>query len=571
MNPASISELDTFPSIPSQSNPNYAQEWVDRTLKSLTLREKIAQTANERLPVFHHIEEAAAWLEKRPLGSVFSGGEIIKTSSDSAESLRAGIECLQQQSKVPFLVAGDLECGAGVAVKGLTRLPSEMALGAANDPALAYEYGKWTAIEGRSVGFTWTFSPVLDLLRNWLNPVVSNRAIGVDPEHVASIACEIIRGLQEFGMAGCAKHWPGDGVDFRDQHLVTSVNSLPEAEWQQHFGNVYRRVFQAGVYTVMPGHIALPWMEPMQPSQRRPTPATVSRPLLTELLRGEFGFDGVIVSDALEMAGFTGWAPQEERLIAAFNAGTDVMLWPGDDYIEIMERALETGRITESRLDESVHRILALKEKLHLHKVREDRADPLALKNSSQVLDLSMRAAETGSHVAERSLTLVRNREHLLPLDSEKTKTILLHRATNPTNGRKDDLAPLVQGLQARGIEVTVIDNGNCLDVIQREKDGDQWDAYLVVFSLQIHQMKNTVRPVGEMGEVMWTLQNTLSQHPIVISCGTPFLLRDMPFLDTLVNTYCPSAFTQEALVKALFGEIPFSSFSPVEIDGRWF
>jgi beta-N-acetylhexosaminidase len=549
-------------------------DWVERTLASLSLREKIGQTVQERWTSRddNSHEAIADHFTRYPIGSLFCGGDIIKGAEGTAAVFRESLQLCQRTSKVPLLVAGDLETGAGGAVCGLTRFPPPLALGACDDEELAYNYGKFTALEGRMAGFHWTFAPVADLSRNWLNPVLSTRSFGDDPERVVRLASAVSRGLQDHHFAACAKHFPGDGVDFRDQHLVTSVNSLTEEAWGKQDGTVFGAMIAAGVFSIMCGHIALPWCEPLAPEQRRPRPATVSRRLLTVLLREQMGFRGVIVSDALEMGGFTGWAPYAERMIEAFNAGIDVMLWPSEAYFPIMERALDEGKVSLQRLDESVYRVLTLKALLGLNEFDAEGRDPHVppLEEGRIPASITNQALTIADRIAEGSITLVRNRRDRLPLDPSTTKRILLQTAVASSTWH-DSLDDLVDTLRARGVDLTILKNGNCLDVWRREKGGQRWDAYLVVFSQQVHQMKNTMRPVGAAGEVMWTLQNTDTLHPIVVSLGTPFLLRDMPFLDTLVNGYSPGKVSVQALVKALFGELPFVGVSPVEVGGTWF
>lgn len=188
----------------------------------------------------------------------------------------------------------------------MTAFPPLLALAAADDEALAYEYGKYTALEGRAAGFTWALAPGMDLLLNWLNPVITTRCLGDNPERAAKLASAIIRGMQDHGLAACAKHFPGDGVDFRDQHIITTVNDLSEAEWLTTYGEVTSRVIAAGVLSVMTGHIALPWAESAGRTEA-PVPATVSAAVTNGLLRERLGFDGVVISDALDMGGFLSW------------------------------------------------------------------------------------------------------------------------------------------------------------------------------------------------------------------------------------------------------------------------
>jgi beta-N-acetylhexosaminidase len=551
------------------------KEWVDRTLASLTLREKIGQTAQERLGPFENeqTDSIERYFSQIPLGSVFCGGEIIKGAGASLKAIREGVESCQKASNIPLLVAGDLENGAGAAIKGMTMLPHTMALGAANDEALAHQYGQCIATGGRVAGFNWTFAPVVDLLQNWLNPVLSNRCLGDRPGPVGRLASAIIRGIQENGMAACAKHFPGDGVDFRDQHLITSVNSLSEKEWWENHGRVFSEVISAGVHTVMAGHIALPWLDPKEAKERRFRPATTARRILIGLLRERMGFSGVIVSDALEMAGFTGWAPYEERIIQAFNAGIDIMLWPSAKYLPVMERALNDGRVSIERLDESVRRILSLKATIGLcgRERMDTHSEEVEVAKSDTDTNPDENCRTTACEVAKRSITLVRNDALLLPLDPSKARRILLHIAVNPLSGSRDCLDAFAERLRARGISLDILENGNCLDVWNLEATGKRWDAYLVLFSLQVHQIKNAVRPVGPMAEVMWTLQNVETIRPIVVSLATPYLLNEMPFLDTLVNCYSTCEATIDALDKAIFGEAPFSIHSPVDIGGQWY
>lgn len=533
----------------------------------MSLREKIGQTCQAQLSqVLARADgDLAGYLARYPVGSLFAGKEIIGGAEADAGRMREVLADCQRASAVPLSVAGDLENGAGGAIRGLTEFPQLMALGAATSPELAYDYGRWTAAEARQAGFNWVFGPVADLSLNWLNPIVGTRCLGDRPDACIPLLQALIRGYQEHGLSATAKHFPGDGVDFRDQHLCLSINSLDEAAWRDSYGRVFAAAIAAGVQSVMAGHIALPWCDASRGRGGRFAPATVSAPVLNRLLRREMGFTGLIVSDALIMAGFSAWADYRERILAAFNAGIDVMLWPGEGYFDLMTGAVETGRVTRERLDESVRRILAFK---HTQGLFAPAA--AAERSAGTAVTACAGAGEFSRTLAGQGLTLVRNRRKVLPLPAGRIRTALLLVATARPAAAPARVAPLVRKLEARGIQVRVHVNGNCLDVVRMEESGERFDLFLCLFDQHSHELKNTMRPAGEMGECLWTLQNTETLDPVIVSLGGPHLLNDLPFADTLVNAYSSNAPVLEALDKALFGEADFPGQTPVQTGGEW-
>lgn len=531
---------------------------------SLSLREKIGQTCQIHGRDLADINRAQLpdFFNRQPIGSIFLGSEIIGRNGGGSDRLEDLVSACQESSRIPLSIAGDLENGAGGAVRGLTAFPNLLALGAVDDPDAAYEYGRLTALEARRIGFNWTFGPVVDLAMNWLNPIVSVRSLGQFPERVAELASAVIRGCQDHGLSATAKHYPGDGVDFRDQHLCLSVNSLSRPAWEQTFGRVYAECFRQGVHAVMAGHIALPWMENETGTGRAPLPASTSSKILTDLLRRRQGFDGVVVSDALIMAGFRGKShTREDLLVEAFNAGIDVMLWPGSDYIDVIQRAIEDGRIPEARLDESVQRILTMKS-------RQEAFPPLA--SGEAGLRAAPEAARFARSLAEHSLTIVENRSGQLPLNLKQTHRVQLLVATPREEGAENRFAPLIEELGSHGIHVDLHVNGNCLDLRNREAAGERYDALIACFELWTHGLKNTMRPTGAMAECMWTIQGLETMQPIIVSLGSPYLLHDMPWADTYINAYTATPHTLRALGQALLGEIPFGGISPVSLTSSW-
>ncbi|CQR51622.1 glycoside hydrolase family 3 protein [Paenibacillus riograndensis] len=550
------------------------QDWVERTLTSMSLREKIGQTMQDhagRLPFKGNDEEAlAAYLKTYPVGSFFIGGEVIQKAAGKAEEYRDWAEQLQRISKYPLLFSGDLEFGAGSAVKSLTAFPPLLGLAAADDEALAYEYGKFTALEGRAAGFTWALAPGTDLLLNWMNPVITTRCLGDDARRAARLAGAVMRGMQDHGLAACAKHFPGDGVDYRDQHIVTTINGLSEEEWFAAYGQVSQHMIDQGVLSYMTGHIALPWLEGGT-QEEKPVPATVSERITTGLLRERMGFAGVVLSDALDMGGFLAWGSYEKRMVDCFNSGTDVLLWPGVEYFGVMEQAVSEGTVLMERLDASVRRVLELKALLGVHRVDQKGRDPQAvpLLNDRLPPKLDLEARQLSRTIAERCITLVRNRGGILPLDPQTTRRVLVVLLNKVTEGRKyERMNVFVELLRARGLQVDILDEFEPLGTLRKwELSGIRWDAAFAPYFLPLHGMMNTARPVGEAAKAIWAMQHAETIRPIGISFATPYLLQDMPFLDALINAYSLHEETVELTVKALFGEVPFQGQSPVKAD----
>ncbi len=337
------------------------------------------------------------WLEilrKVPVGNVFFGR---KNGAELESMLRA----MQAASPVPLLVAGDLEHGATPLADEGIEFPWPMAAGAAADPDLLYGMGRATALQGRHRGFHWTFAPVADLNLNFQNPVTNTRALGDCPEKVISLLKPLIRGLQEDSLlAGCAKHFPGDGVDDRDQHLCTSVNSLPVQQWWELYGKVWKAVIDQGVMSIMAGHISFPAYEGLIDNPEEAMPATLNRPLQVDLLRNELGFEGVLVSDAAPMIGICSRSTPDQQVVQNIASGSDVYLFadPVKDF-ERLQAAVKSGTLSEAQVRQSARRVLELKARLNLH------IDPFGPRTNNQQLGQARATART---MAEKAVTALR-------------------------------------------------------------------------------------------------------------------------------------------------------------------
>lgn len=529
-------------------------------MAKMTLREKIGQCINiqlSRVPL-QSDEATAAWFAKYPIGSVFMGRDLADVYDGVGDNKSALTRCAAA-TKIPLTVSGDIG-----PVSSPLPLPSNGALGALDDLAVAREYGRLVGRAGRENGYHWVFAPCVDVAYNWLNPIMACRTMGDDPEKVAALSAEIVKGMQEFRLSACVKHYPGDGVDHRDQHLGPSVNSFSHEKWSATYGRLYKRLFDCGCQSVMVGHISLPFADPPKGTYGLPPPAVISKPIVTDLLRDEQRFGGVAVTDALMMGGFLIYRYENEaqRFVEAFKAGADVLLWPNLETFDLMEEAVEKGEISEARLDASVRRILEMK-------VKEGVLDAPFVAPEGVSEALKAKATAFTRSVIAREVALVRNDAGLLPLDRTKVRKVLLWIADGSGKKMLESYDALKRGFERRGAEVTVAINGNCLDFWKREKAGERYDAVFFLFASGMHMIKNAIRPVGGAGECLWTMSATDCHRPIALAFSYPYLLQDAPWLETLVNVHSGSnnAVVQESVVELLYGERPFVGKSPFDLS----
>ncbi|MBS3821699.1 MAG: glycosyl hydrolase, partial [Phycisphaerae bacterium] len=292
-------------------------KWMSETIAAMTIEQKVAQVIGLHFAE-RTIDEVGELIDTYEPGSILGGGG--GKDQEGSNQIKALFEDYNVRHEIPILLAGDCESGAGI--KGAsTSFPWAMAVGSANDEQLAYEMGLATGMEGRAFGIHWTYSPVVDLDRS-RNPMCLTRCFGEDPKHVARMARAFIRGCQEDGNMACAaKHFPGDGVDERDAHVMVPINSMTCEQWMETYGYVYREVIDEGVMSIMVGHLALPAFDDAGKSFIGPPPATASRKVMVDLLRGELGFDGLIVTDAIDMIGYASRMPKRRRAVTCLKAG----------------------------------------------------------------------------------------------------------------------------------------------------------------------------------------------------------------------------------------------------------
>ncbi len=515
-------------------------------ISDMTLLEKILQTVVIKVDKDNFVSDK--------IGAAFFFGEIITEADEMGlDAARKTLAEYIDNADIPILITSDFENGCGSMLKGLTPLPYLMSLGAADSEKLAYDYGKATALEARSVGANWSFSPVCDLNINKRNPLVNVRGLTDDVNLAIKLLPQVIKGMQDNGLAACAKHFPGDGLDYRDQHIVTTNNTLSFDEWKKKSGKVFEEVIKSGVYSVMSGHITLPSYQKEIFDNGMKLPATLSHELIENLLKKEMGFAGVVVTDALGMGGFNGWyKTMDISQIESFKAGCDMMLWPSENYVKNMTEAIENGYIPMSRLDDAVTRILSMKEKMGLFK-KDNHAIALSEKDREFVKN-------TQKNVAEKSVTLMRDDADIFPLITEKFKKIAVIPITHhiPAFDEGKLLADL---LGEKGFDVQYLKDG----IKKTETDG--YD--LILYAL----FSRPFRPIGfldfhstEAQKVAISLQTAVDKTAVV-SFGSPYFM-DQYFerAKTFVNAYSMLSPSVKAFVSAATGETEFSSFSPVEV-----
>ncbi len=531
------------------------QQWVDETFAKLTLDEKIGQLVNETGgSILRKKGDAGEWFRKYPIGSIFTGSEVIDSFSEK-RAIGARLTQAVEAAKltVPMLYSGDFENGLGANIEGFTVMPRMMGVSSTFSRQDCYDYGKVIGTEGRAMNIRWGFGPVSDLNLNRENPVTNIRSAGDDPDHSIMVVKNIVKGMQECGMASCPKHFPGDGTDTRNQHYVTSLNLLSKAEWDKNHGRVFRELIEAGAMSIMIGHIGFPAYEEIDEKSGKFRPATCSKRLMTDLLRGELGFDGIILTDALCMNGYLSWADYETRILDSFNGGADVFLWPeAEKFFPLMKAALADGRASMERLDESVRRILSFKALLGLT------PEEMACEPETDIEALLRENGKTARRIAADGITLLRNRDKVLPLKLKKGSRVLVFLSPDKPAPIKF-MQKFITELEDRGLEVT---QAKAKDYFVLAKTIDVFDA---VFYLSDANPQYTEYRGFDM--VFWDfLPDRNMRNLVMISFGTPYFLYDVAEAATYINAYHDCEASVIATVQAMFGEIPFKGKSPVSV-----
>ena len=555
-NPAGSGQLGTATS----------PRWTESVLASLTLREKAAQIVWPSVYGDYVSGDSPQWRKLTDyVRQEKVGGFTISVGSPT--EVAAKLNALQSMSKIPLLFGADLEAGAGFRARGgyfvpnaidlggAIVFPPEMAVGATRDTTLAYEQGRLTAIEGRALGIHIAYAPVLDVNNNPDNPVINTRSFGEDPELDARLGVAFIHGLQDHGMIATGKHFPGHGDTGVNSHLALPVVTVSRSRLDTVELVPFRAAVNGGVGAIMSFHGAMPALDSSN------VPGTLSSKVLTGLLRGEMGFRGIIISDAMDMRGVLDLFGADEAVKRAISAGIDVLIQPLDvsQTINAVVAGVTEGRYTEARLDSSVRRVLETKRRLGLAQSK------LVDLNALRFLVGDSSNVQIARRVAEKSITLVKDSLRQIPIAAKNARVLSITLARRPDlaagNAFNTELRGSLPNLRTEFVATEdatlnfprLIAAADSADVtIVGSYVGQNWDA---VTASAPQAFANFVQTLVQRG-----------RKPIIVAFGNPYLLQQLPWVSAYLVAWGGFPVSQAAAARALLGTSAISGHLPISI-----
>ena len=570
--------------------------WVENTIASMTAEEKVGQLFWQ-LTAGNTEEYLKDLMETYHLGGCRYNGMPGQKVLDQNR-------ILQKYAKIPVFIACNPEQGGNGVCPDGTFVANQIKIGATRKSEYAQNMGRVSGAQIKATGCNMAFAPVVDITYNWECEETLNRAYGNDHELVGTMGKAYMDGLHETeGVFCCAKHFPGNGQDYRDAHMSNNINHFGEEKWMATYGKVYKNLFEGGMEAVMGGHIMMPeYMKELNPdiTMDEMKPATLCPEIMTGLLRDKLGFNGMVVTDASHMVGMTNRMKRKDMLPAAINAGCDMFLFfndPQEDF-ETMLNAYKDGIISEERITEALTRILGLKASKGMHKMTQEE---LCGTDEELVAALTNPEYKTyAGQVSKDCLTLVKYKDQdVLPLSPEKTKRVMIVNIKGPDSpmaklaamamgggaGRKSPVERFCEKLNAKGFDAFIYESP--LDKMMKEVAAGK------PFNLNLYFAgKNAIadfvsgmdivisffdvangHPVFGMskggGEIPWYVH----EIPVVgISVNKPTMLADTPMLRTYINAYDSNEDTMDALVEALLtGPEAFKGQDPIDsYCGMW-
>ncbi|MBQ1289812.1 MAG: glycosyl hydrolase [Lachnospiraceae bacterium] len=554
-------------------------EWVEETIRSMTDEEKVGQLFIN-LTLQRDPETIDRLVNKYHIGGVrWQGGSL----EEVYEQNRA----FQEKSRIPVLIAANCEAGGNGAVGEGTMIATGAACGASTTEQTVRDMAKVGGAEASAVGCNWTFAPVCDVVSNWRNTIVNTRGFGDDPDQIIRLSKAYMEEMEKQGLLCAAKHFPGDGSEERDQHLVMGCNDLSCSEWDDSFGKVYQALIDAGLPSIMVGHICQPaYSRRFRPGIKDSEikPATLAPELLQDLLRGQLGFNGLIVTDASHMAGLTTAATRREVIQGVVAAGCDMILFFNDpeEDIQYLKEGIESGVITQERLSDALHRILGLKAHAGLDRLVFPDKSGLARVGCAEHHELAAAAAD-------ESITLVKDTQNILPVVPEQRKKVRLYYIQSAPVSMLDGSDPgkkiLIEELEQAGFEVTApqdyyememekpskFNKFRCMTHESAEEFKKNCDLVLVAVNIKGYAKENNTRltySVSHSGEIPWYVREVPT---ICVSLNYTNHLYDLPMMKTYINAYGSTREYLHALVQKITGKSAFRGHSnELVFCGRW-
>ena len=545
--------------------------WVEKTFSEMTEDEKIQSLF---FPCMRNYDEASI---DELLDTLHPCGVMYRPCS--AEEAVNATNMFRKKCKIPMLIAANLEKGGNGIVNEGTLIGAPLQIAATDNVENARRLGILCAREGKAVGANYAFAPIIDIDYNFRNPITNTRTFGSDPARVAAFGAAYTEECQKLGVCVSIKHFPGDGRDERDQHLVTSINDMSCEDWMATYGNNYKASIDKGALTVMVGHIMQPaWQKRINPDLKDEDimPATLSPELIGPegLLRKYLGFNGVICTDATTMAGFTIPMDRSKSVPYSIACGADIFLFNKNmkEDLEYMRKGVADGVITKERLDEAVKRVLALKAALKLYKQTED----LKVEDALAVLGCEEHQ-QWAKEVADQAVTLVKEEKGVLPLDPVHKKRVLYCPIESEQGVSYSVKAGVCdhfkQLLEKEGFEVTTFVPAPMFEGKTPRQDevtkGYDYIIYLANMSTKSNQTTVRIEWQQPMGANCPHYVNSVPT--IFISVENPYHLLDVPRVKTFINAYNSNDYVLDAIIDKIMGRSEFKGKNPVDpFCGKW-
>lgn len=562
-------------------------KWVENTIAEMSAEEKVGQLFFQ-LTSSHDEEHLKELMEKYHLGG-------CRYNPAPGSAVQEQNRTLQKYAKIPIFIACNTESGGDGACADGTKIGSGVKIGATAKEEYAYELGRMSNEEAAVLGCNMAFSPVCDIAYNWENTEIISRAFGNDPERVAKMSAAYLNGAHTIdGFACAAKHFPGNGLDFRDAHIANNVNDFDLETWEKTYGMVYRTLIDHDLDAIMGGHIMMPKVvKELNPDleDEDMMPATLSPEIMTTLLRDRLGFNGMVVTDASHMVGMTNRMKRRVMLPLAINAGCDMFLFfndPEEDF-DTMLQAYKEGVIGEERMTEALTRILGLKAHLGLHRKAKEELVPS--QNALQEVLGKEAYKEMQKSISKDAITLVKYKDKdVLPVTPKRYRRIMIVHVKG-TGGAMGELMKLMGfggGNPAERLKEKLCEKGfdafiyeSPLEEMRKQLEAGEKPDINIYFA-----GKNAIRDFVNDMDLVITLCDVSCGRPtfgmskgggeipwyvfeipvVVVGCGQPTMLADIPQARTYINTYDAEESTLDALVEKLMrGEESFTGIDPID------